>query len=54
MKFHDERQPTEHREDSRPGPAHYEPPVIRVFTEEEILAHLGPAQLYTGKLPFEF
>lgn len=32
----------------------YEAPSIRVFTEEEIVAQLGPAQLYTGGLPFQF
>jgi hypothetical protein len=34
--------------------APYEPPAARVFTEEEILAQLGPGQLYTGALPFRF
>jgi len=32
----------------------YEAPALRVVTEEEILAQLGPGQLYTGALPFEF
>jgi len=32
----------------------YEPPRIRVYTEEEILAQLGPAQLYAGPVPFQF
>ena len=43
-------------EHQRPGQdlAKYEAPTIRVFTEEELLAMLGPAQLYTGSLPFEF
>ena len=35
-------------------PEPYEPPSIRVFTEEEILSQLGPAQLYSGNMPFEF
>jgi hypothetical protein len=34
--------------------APYEAPAVRVFTEEEILAQLGPGQLYTGALPFQF
>ena len=29
----------------------YEPPTIRSFTNEEILATLGPAQGYTGQVP---
>ncbi|MGD8376156.1 MAG: hypothetical protein PVF68_08450 [Acidobacteriota bacterium] len=36
------------------GPVTYERPSIRVFTEEEILSQLGPAQLYAGSMPFEF
>ena len=32
----------------------YETPAVRVVTEEEILAQLGPGQLYTGALPFDF
>jgi len=32
----------------------YEAPALRVVTEEEILAQLGPGQLYAGALPFEF
>jgi hypothetical protein len=32
----------------------YEAPALRVVTEEEILAQLGPGQLYTGALPFDF
>jgi hypothetical protein len=32
----------------------YEAPALRIVTEEEILAQLGPGQLYTGALPFEF
>lgn len=34
--------------------APYERPASRVYTEEEILAQLGPGQLYTGALPFAF
>jgi hypothetical protein len=36
------------------GSERYEAPTIRVFTEAEIVAQLGPAQLYTGALPFQF
>ena len=36
------------------GSERYEAPTIRVFTEAEIIAQLGPAQLYTGSLPFQF
>lgn len=37
-----------------PASAKYERPSIRVFTEDEILVQLGPAQLYNGSLPFQF
>lgn len=46
-------QPNLSRHDER-GPQPYEKPDIRIFTEEEIVAQLGPAQLYTGGMPFEF
>jgi hypothetical protein len=46
-------QPQATRQDD-PASKKYERPSIRVFTEEEILAQLGPAQLYSGSLPFEF
>ena len=54
MKLHDENRPIDPREGPGKDPARYESPSIRVYTEEEILAHLGPAQLYTGPLPFDF
>ena len=40
--------------DARTARLPYEAPALRVVTEEEILAQLGPGQLYTGALPFEF
>ncbi len=45
-------QPKLHRHDEM-EPQRYEKPDIRVFTEEEIVAQLGPAQIYTGGMPFE-
>ena len=46
-------QPNLSRHDER-EPQLYEKPDIRIFTEEEIVAQLGPAQLYTGGMPFGF
>ena len=52
MKKNPETSQMKRRDDATSAP--YERPSIRVFTEEEILSQLGPAQLYAGSLPFEF
>ena len=42
---------TDRKQDARRP---YERPSIRSYSDEEILAQLGPAQLYTGAVPFGF
>lgn len=32
----------------------YTPPTIKSMREEEVLEQVGPAQAYTGNLPFGF
>jgi hypothetical protein len=32
----------------------YAPPMITTLREDEVLAEVGPAQAYTGTLPFGF
>lgn len=38
-------------QDSRPA---YVPPTIHSLREEEVLEQVGPAQAYSGTLPFGF
>jgi len=32
----------------------YTPPSIKTLTENEVLEEVGPAQAYTGSVPFQF
>ena len=36
------------------NPVPYVKPSFETLSEQEILEHLGPAQAYTGNLPFTF